>query len=96
MFDVLVVSCLLVVGEASPVWVGSPLSLWPVAPVVLQQKTCWFLSSCVGHWCSSIIAVCRGLFSRCCVQARLPLWLIVNTLFEARGSLYLHCTWVSL
>ena len=94
MFDVFVFSCLWLAGEASAVLVGSPLSLWPVAPVVLQQRTQWFLSSCTGHWFSSVIAVCRGHLSRCGVQARLSLWIIV-TLFEARGSLYLHCTWVS-
>ena len=96
MFDVFVFSCLWVAGEVSAVLVGSPLSLWPVAPVVLQQRTQWFLSSCTEHWCSLVIAVCRGHLSRCGMQARLSLWLIVNTLFEARGSLYLHCTWVSL
>lgn len=52
---------------------------------MLQQRTRGFLSSCTGHWCSSVIAVCSGLFSRCCVQAHLSLWLTVNTLFEARA-----------
>ena len=35
MCDVLVDSSQLVAGETSPVLVGAPLSLWPVAPLLL-------------------------------------------------------------
>ena len=82
--------------ETSPVFGGSPLSLWPVTPLVLQQRIRWFLSICVGQWCSSIIAACGGLFSRCGMQAHLSLWLMVNTLFEFRVSLLALCLCVSL
>ena len=87
MFDVLVVSCLLVVGEASPVLVGSPLSLWPVVPLVLQQRTQLVLYSCVGEWCPSVFVVCRGPLSRFEVPAPLSLWSMFNTLVVTQGSL---------
>lgn len=47
-------------GDPLQFWQGAPLSLWPGAPLMLRQKTRLFLSSCIGQWCSSIIAVGAG------------------------------------
>ena len=86
MCDILVDLSLPVVAVTTPVSVGPLLSLWPVAPPVLQQRTWWFLSSCVGQWCSLITGVCGGLVSRYGVQAPLSLWPMVNTVVVAKGS----------
>ena len=45
--DVLLVNSLHMARKTSPVLVGVPLSLGPVTPLMLQQRTQWFLSSCV-------------------------------------------------
>lgn len=65
MCDVLLVTSLHVAREISPVLVGVPLSLGPVAPLVLQQRTQWFLSSC--------IVVCM-LLSHCDAWSTHKLW----------------------
>ena len=65
MCDVLLVTSLCVARETSPVLVGVPLSLGPVAPLVLQQRTQWFLSSC--------IVVCM-LLSHCDAWSTHKLW----------------------
>ena len=57
-------------GEDFSSFVGVS-SVMSVAPLVLQERTRWLLSSCIGQWCSSIIALCGGLFSTCSVQAHL-------------------------
>lgn len=43
-------------------WVA-PLSLWPVAPLVLQQRSRWFFYSCFGQFCSSVTVGCGELLS---------------------------------
>ena len=63
--DILLVTSLCVARETSPVLVGVPLSLGPVAPLVLQQRTQWFLSSC--------IVVCM-LLSHCDAWSTHKLW----------------------
>ena len=87
MCDVLVDTSLRVVGETSLVWWASPLSLWPVVPLVLQQRTQLILSSCTGEWYSSIFVVCGGLLSRFGMPAPLSLWNMFNTLVVAWGTL---------
>ena len=57
-------------GEDFSSFVGVS-SVMSVAPLVLQERTRWLLSSCIGQWCSSIIALCGGLFSTCSVRAHL-------------------------
>jgi len=54
---------------------------------MLQKRTKLFLSSCIRQWCSSIIVVCKRLFSRSGVQAPFSLWCMVNTLAVARAFL---------
>ena len=58
-------------GEDFSSFVGVSSVMWSVAPLVLQERTRWLLSSCIGQWCSSIIALCGGLFSTCSVQSHL-------------------------
>ena len=42
LYDVMVDYSLLVLEETSPVLVELPLSLGPVAPLLLEQRTQWF------------------------------------------------------
>jgi len=65
MCDALLVTSLHVAREISPVLVGVPLSLGPVAPLGLQQRSQWFLSSC--------IVVCM-LLSHCDAWSTHKLW----------------------
>ena len=54
-------SSLGVMSRGIPLYLwGDPLQFWQGAPLMLRQKTRLFPSSCIGQWCSSVIAVGAG------------------------------------
>lgn len=77
----LVISCLLVVREASLSFGGSSVIVASGSCCVAAKDSGVPPLVALGIGVPQSLQSAVGLFSRCCVQAHLSLWLTVNTLF---------------